>query len=194
VRGVKVFWDRAGRDSNVGREPRYIYVERDDPQRPYDRLLIDITYYVDEFVESVVLPNLFEYLRRAPPFFVSWLFRGEYFRDENEFFAFNKLARPFAITVKYPYSLIDYTRYWRQITLAKLQGFSGCFFIEAVAPRPAAVEKFYLRGIAELLLPREIYERWLAMKAKLDSLLQQLEPELEEGAAQAPKELHVEFE
>jgi len=191
---VRIFWDRAGRDSNVGREQRFIYVEWEDPRDPYNRLLIDITWYADDFIERVVLPSLFEYLRRAPPFFVSWLSRGEYFRDENEFFAFNKLARPFAITVKYPYSLIDYTRYWRQITLAKLQGFSDCFFIEAVAPRPAAVEKFYLRGIAELLLPREIYERWLAMKAKLDTLLQQLELEELEGLAQASGELHVEFE
>ena len=190
---MRVFWDRAGRDSNVGREQRFIYVEWEDPKDPYNRLLIDITWYADDFIERVVLPSLFEYLRRVPPFFVSWLFRGEYFRDENEFFAFNKLARPFAITVKYPYSLIDYTRYWRQITLAKLQGFSsGCFIIEAIAPRPAAVEKFYLRGIAELLLPREIYERWLALARACDSLLQQLE-ELE-GLAQASGELHVEFE
>jgi len=53
MRGARILWDRGGR--NVGRYKRYIYVEWEDPRDPYNRLLIDITHYVDDFVEIAEL-------------------------------------------------------------------------------------------------------------------------------------------
>jgi hypothetical protein len=110
---MKVFWDRAGRDSAVGREPRYVYVEWED-RNP--RLLVDIRWYCDDFVERVVVPNLAEYLRRFPPVTVFKWLGGD--RGECEFLRFDASLSPFAIAVKPPYDLIDYTAYWRRLQYA----------------------------------------------------------------------------
>jgi hypothetical protein len=182
---MRIFWDRAGRDSNVGREPRYIYVEWEDPD-PYARLLVDITYYVDDFVENVVVPNLFEYLRRVPPLYVR-LLGGV---GECEFLIVDFSARPFFIITRTPYDFIDYTRYWRRVRYAKLGSYFRNFILQV--PEVASAVEINVGG-ASFLVPREIFERWLAVRAKLESVIQQLE-ELEVREQRAPKELHVEFE
>ena len=188
---MKVFWDRAGRDSNVGREPRYIYVEWDDPQRPYDRLLIDIANYVDEFIENVVVPNIAEYLRRVPPLYIKRL------RDagECEFLVVDFSARPFFVMTRAPYNLVDYTRFWRRVGRAKLESHFRNFALHVpeVATKPDAVE-INVRG-ASFLVPREIFEKWSAMKVEFEGLMRQLEElEARERQRTAARELHVEFE
>jgi hypothetical protein len=62
-----VFWDKAGSDFKIGRERRAIYIEWENPQNSYDSFVIDVTNFVDSYVEKVVVPNITEYLRRVPP-------------------------------------------------------------------------------------------------------------------------------
>jgi len=187
---VRIFWDRAGRDSNVGREQRFIYVEWEDPRDPYNRLLIDITWYADDFIERVVLPSLPEYFRRVPPLYVDRLGSGSV---ECEFLVVDVAARPLIVSTRAPYDLIDYTQYWRRVGRAKLVSHFRNFLLHVpeVATRTDAVEINI--GNTTLLVPGEIYKRWSAMKVKFESLMRQLE-ELEGREQQAPKELHVEFE
>jgi hypothetical protein len=189
---MKVFWDRAGRDSNVGREPRYIYIEWGDDPRA--RLLIDITWYYDDFIEKTVAPNLAEYFKRIPPVTVKWLGGDRYVKGECEFLVLDKSAKPFAIILKPPFDVIDHANFWRSITFARLHSYYRNFFLEVVEPQEDTVD-IAVGNVAVLGVPRNIYEKWLVMKGRFESLMQQLLQLLEEERERAhPRELHVEFE
>jgi hypothetical protein len=189
---MRIYWDRGGR--NVGRFQRFIYVEWEDPSDPYNRLLVDITYYADDFIEDVVLPALAEYLRRVPPLHVRRLGGA----GECEFLVVDASARPFVIATKWPYSLIDYTLYWKRVRRARLVSRYRNFFLDApgVAAEVDAVE--IDAGSASLLVPRSVYERWLAMKGKLESMMQRIvqQMELEEARQRElrQRELRIVFE
>jgi hypothetical protein len=189
---MKIYWDKAGSDNNVGREKRYIYIEWGDDPRA--RLLIDITWYYDDFIEKTVVPSLPEYFKRVPPVYVRWLGGDRYMRGECEFLSLDKLAKPFAIILKPPFDYIDYSGYWRGVTFAKLRSYSSNFFLEVVEPQEDTVD-IAVGNVAVLGVPRNIYEKWLAMKGRFESLMQQLLQLLEEERERAhPRELHVEFE
>jgi len=196
---MRICWDRGGR--NVGRFQRFIYVEWEDPSDPYNRLLIDITYYADDFIEDVVLPALAEYLRRVPPLHVRRLNTSNASAGECEYLVVDVGARPFVIATRRPYDLIDYTLFWRRVRRARLGSRYRNFFLDApeVAVEVDAVE--INTSNASLLVPRSVYERWLAMKVKFESMMQRIIQQLEleelEEARQRElftRELRVVFE
>lgn len=186
---MKIFWDRGGR--NVGRFQRFIYVEWEDPEDPYNRLLIDITHFADDYIERDVLPHLPEYFRRVPPLRLRHL-SSYYFRDENEFLEFNKIAKPFPVVLKAPYSLIDYTPFWKRVRGAALR--APFLLIETEELGDAAVE-VTVGAVARVEVPRAVYEAWLTAKRILEETLRRIEEiERKQRAAAASGELVVKFD
>jgi len=149
----RIYWDRGGR--SPGREARYIYVEWEGG----GRLLIDIRAYADDYIERRVIPRLPEYLRTVPP-----LLPLELRSCEGEFLTFDTTRGAACVEVKYPYSLVDCTPYWRATPTARLQStLYGCWYLLSPLDDPAAV--------GCVAVPRAVAERWQLLKRALDELL-----------------------
>ncbi|MEM3549310.1 MAG: hypothetical protein QXJ23_09950 [Thermofilum sp.] len=196
---MKIYWDRAGINNNVGRENRYIYVDWEDPRAPNPRLLIDITWYVDDFVENYVIPSLSLTLEMSPPVYVKFL-SHRYIRGENEFLIFDARGVHQVLVLREPYRNINYSRYWKRFTYAMLHGFGKGYFIEALYPEISetnAVE-IDVGNVATFLVPIEIYDIWVKMKEIVQSFIQrmeQLDRELSTAMKQQTQgELELEFE
>ena len=186
--GGRILWDRGGR--NVGREVRYIYVEWEGQ---YDRLLIDITLYDDDFVERKVVPRLPDYLRRVPPVVVPRDPGRDVYHDlltisRGGFVHADSLRPPLAMLA------VDYTKWWRRVYYARLatnpwEGLWG------VRPERHSLDLAELRVADDLAVyvPRDVLALWLEARAKCEELLQQLLAIAEQPAA-AGSELEVELE
>jgi hypothetical protein len=116
----------------------------------------------------------------------------------NRLLVVDASARPFVIATKWPYSLVDYTLYWKRVRRARLASRYRNFFLDApgVVAEVDAVE--IDAGSASLVVPRSVYERWLAMKGKLESMMQRIvqQMELEEARQRElrQRELRIVFE
>jgi len=196
---MKIYWDKAGNNNNVGRETRYIYVDWEDPRAPNRRLLIDITWYVDDFVENYVIPSLSLTLEMSPPVHVRFL-SHTYIRGENEFLIFDARGVYQVLVPREPYRNINYSRYWKRFTHAKLRGFGKGYFIEALYPEISEADavEIDVGNVATFLVPKEIYDIWLKMKDIVQGFIQHIE-QLDQELSTAMKqqtlgELELEFE
>jgi len=196
---MKIYWDRAGNDNNVGRDERYIYVEWEDLRSPNPRLLIDITWITDSFIEKYVLPSLEMVLETSPPVYVKFLSQT-YIRGESEFLVLDKRAVYRVLTPWDPYIRINYKRFWKQYTYAKMHTFGQGYFLEALYPeiRETDAVEIDLGKVATLLVPRKIYDIWVKMRDTMQGNIQRMLEELEKTTAviqqQQSSELEVEFE
>ncbi|MCI4408396.1 MAG: hypothetical protein JHC26_04845 [Thermofilum sp.] len=196
---MKIYWDKAGNNNNVGRETRYIYVEWEDPRAPNPRLLIDITWNVDDFVENYVIPSLSLTLEMSPPVYVRFL-SHTYVRGENEFLIFDARGVYQVLVPREPYRNINYKRFWKRFTHAKLHTFGKGYFIEALYPELSEADavEIDVGNVATFLVPKEIYDIWLKMRDIVQSFIQrmeQLDRELSTAMKQQTQaELELEFE